>query len=158
MTSTSDITKGEKIEVYYGQEYAMKMLLQAMAKVKKNAIICSDARSAAFSINVEPVKRMLVDFRRKGIKIRSITEITNKNLQYCKELMQYVELRHLEGIKGNFAVSEKEYVSTAIVQEEQPVAQTIYSNAKSILDQHYYLFETLWSRAIPAQQRIRVIE
>ena len=158
MTHTSDTTETEKIEVYYGQESAMKILLQAMANVKKDAIICSDAQSAAFSMTIEPVKRMFVDFRRKGVKIRSITEITNKNLQHCKQLMQYVELRHLEGIKGNFAVSEKEYVATAIVQEEQPVTQTIYSNAKSILDQHHYLFETLWSRAIPAQQRIREIE
>ena len=34
------------------------------------------------------------------------------NLRYCKELMSIVdELRHLDGVKGNFYVTEHEYVA-----------------------------------------------
>jgi hypothetical protein len=33
----------ETTKVYYGKENAMKILLQAMANVKKEAVICSDA-------------------------------------------------------------------------------------------------------------------
>ena len=32
------------------------------------------------------------------------------NVSYCKELMSVVELRHLNGIKGNFYLTEDEYV------------------------------------------------
>lgn len=157
MNITSDVSN-ERTQVFYGEEDAMRVLLQAMANVQKEAITCSDSQSPAFSMTVEPVKRAFIDFRRKGIKIRSITEITGENISYCKELMQYVELRHLDGIRGNFAISEKEYVATAIVQERRPVPQTIYSNAKAMLDQHRYFFETLWSRAIPVEHRMREIE
>lgn len=61
-------------------------------------------------------------------------------------------------VKGNMAISETEYVATAVLQEAKPITQTIYSNAKAILEQHRYFFETLWSKAIPAEQKIKEIE
>jgi two-component system, OmpR family, sensor histidine kinase VicK len=148
----------ERTEVFYGSEDAMKILLQSMRNVKKEAVTCSDARSAGFSMTVEPVRQGFIDFKKRGVKIRSITQITKENLEYCKELENYVQLRHLDGLRGNFAVSETEYVATAILNEKEPVTQTIYSNAKVILEQHRYFFETLWNKAIPAEQRIRELE
>ena len=69
------------------------------------------------------------------------------------------ELRHLDGIKGNFYVSEKEYVSPATVHEEgRPASHVVYSNVKEVVEQGQYLFETLWSKTLPADQRIREIE
>jgi two-component system, OmpR family, sensor histidine kinase VicK len=148
----------ERTEVFYGSEDAMKILLQAMRNVKKEAVTCSDAQSAGFSMTVEPVRQGFIDFKKRGVKIRSITEITKENLEYCKQLENYVQLRHLGGLKGNFAVSETEYVATAILNEKEPVTETIYSNAKVVLEQHRYFFETLWNKAIPAEQRIRELE
>lgn len=55
-------------------------------------------------------------------------------------------------------MSETEYVATAIVDEKEPVTETIYSNAKVVLEQHRYFFETLWNKAIPAEQRILELE
>jgi signal transduction histidine kinase len=91
--------------------------------------------------------------------VRFITEITKDNIDYCKELMQYVELRHAQAVKGNMAVSETEYVATAEIEgEAKPVTQTIYSNAKAIIDQHKYFFENLWSIATPAELKIMEME
>ena len=148
----------ERTEIFYGSEDAMKILLQAMRNVKKEAVTCSDAQSAGFSMTVEEVRQGFIDFKKRGVKIRSITEITKENLEYCKQLENYVQLRHLGGVRGNFAVSETEYVATAIINEKEPVTETIYSNAKVILEQHRYFFETLWNKAIPAEQRIRELE
>src|ERR671932_842262 len=110
-------------------------------------------------MGVESIRKGYIDFKQRGVRIRFITEITKDNIHYCKELMKFVEeLRHMDGVKGNMAVSETEYVATAVLQESQPVTQTIYSNAKAILEQHRYFFETLWNKAIPAEQRIRELE
>ena len=38
------------------------------------------------------------------------------------------------------------------------MTQTIYSNAKAIIEQHKYFFENLWSIAIPAELKIIEIE
>lgn len=158
MAAPASPTNIERTEVFYGSEDAMKILLQAMRNVKKEAVTCSDAQSAGFSMTIEPVRQGFIDFKKRGLKIRSITEITKENLEYCKQLGGYVQLRHLDGLRGNFAVSETEYVATAIINEKEPVTETIYSNAKAILEQHRYFFETLWNKAVPAEQRIRELE
>jgi len=74
--------------------------------------------------------------------------------------MQIVdEVRHLDGLKGNFIVSEKEYLAPSSPYENtKPASRLFYSNLKDIVEQHQYLFQMLWSRAIPAQERIREIE
>jgi hypothetical protein len=69
--------------------------------------------------------------------------------------MKFNEVRRMDGIKGNFSVSdESEYVAIAKLDG----SQLIYSNARQIVEQHQYLFETLWNKAIPAKQRIKEIE
>src|SRR5919106_742598 len=148
----------ETTKIYYGEEDAMKILAQAMANVKKEAVICSDANSPAFSIAMEPVKKLYFAFRETGVRIRQIVEITNDNLHYCKEFLDCVELRHMDDVKGNMAVSETEYVATAVLEGSMPVTQTIYSNVKAFLEQQHYFFENLWSKAIPAEQRIKELE
>jgi two-component system, OmpR family, sensor histidine kinase VicK len=148
----------ETTKIYYGEENAMKILLQAMANVKKEAVVCSDANSPAFSMALGPVKKRYINFRKKGVNIRQIVEITKNNLQYCKEFLNYVELRHMDNVKGNMVLSETEYVATAVLEGSISVTQTIYSNVKAFLEQQHYFFENLWSKAVPAEHRIREIE
>lgn len=148
---------GEMTEVLYGEQPAMDILLRTMANVKKDGIICSDANSPEFIIGIEAVKKGFVDFIR-GVRIRQIVEITSANVSYCKELAKYVELRHMDNVKGNFAIGENEYIATARLQGATPLTQTIYSNVNAIIEQHRYFFENLWSNAIRADQRIREIE
>jgi signal transduction histidine kinase len=148
----------ETTKIYYGEEAAMKILLQAMANVKKEAVICSDANSPIFSMTMEPVKKGYIDFSKRDVSIRQIVEITRANFQYCKEFMNYVELRHMDNVKGNMAVTETEYVATSVLEGSKPVTQTIYSNVKAFLEQQRYFFENLWSKAVPAEHRIREIE
>jgi two-component system, OmpR family, sensor histidine kinase VicK len=148
----------EKTEVFHGEENAMKILLQTMSNVQKEALVCADANSAAFSMGVAPIKKGYDDFKRRGVRIRFITEITSQNLEYVKELMNYAEVRHMDTVKGNMAVSETEYIATATLEGAKSITETIYSNAKPILDQQRYFFENLWIKAIRADQRIREIE
>jgi hypothetical protein len=59
------IAATETTKIYYGEEDAMKMFLQAMANVKNEAVICSDANSPSFSMVIEPIKNTLT-LRRWG--------------------------------------------------------------------------------------------
>ena len=148
----------EKTEVFHGEENAMKILLQTMSNVQKEALVCADSNSAAFSMGVAPIKKGYDDFKRRGVRIRFITEIISQNLEYVKELMNYAEVRHTDTVRGNMAVSETEYIATATLEGAKSITETIYSNAKPILDQQRYFFENLWIKAIRADQRIREIE
>jgi len=69
------------------------------------------------------------------------------------------ELRHLDGIKGNFYISESGYLAPATYHEKgKPASQIIYSNVNEIIEHQRYVFDSFWDRAIPAGQRIREIE
>ena len=50
-------------------------------------------------------------------KLRYITEIKSDNIQYCKELMEMGHVRHLDGIRADFVVTDTEYTSSAIMQQ-----------------------------------------
>jgi signal transduction histidine kinase len=112
----------------------------------------------AVAIEVEPIRKCYEDLQRRNSKVRWITEITKDNLSYCKALMQYAEVRHLDGIKGNFRVSDTAYIATATVDKAHPVPELIYSSARSVVEQNKHVFDALWIRAVVAEDRIREIE
>ncbi|MBA3751135.1 MAG: hypothetical protein H0X03_09655 [Nitrosopumilus sp.] len=118
------------------------MLHDFSKNAKSTIFTCGDSKSPSYIIQNEPIKKMFFDCVKKGIKYNYITEITEENIPYCKEILQIIgpdELRHLDKIKGNFALTESEYLASCILLDEQPLAQLIYSNVKEIVEQQKYL-------------------
>jgi K+-sensing histidine kinase KdpD len=149
----------EKTIVLRGEEHTTSALLEFATNTKTRMDVCGDQLAPSVSVGVPKLKKGMTDMVTRGVKYRYITEITKDNLLYCKELAQYVELRHLEGLRGNFAVNESEYLAMAVVEEEaKPVPEIIYSAVRSVVEQHQYLFLALWDKAVPAEYRIREIE
>ena len=69
------------------------------------------------------------------------------------------ELRHLDGIKGNFYVSEREYIAPAALhQKDKPSSQIIHSNMREMVEEQQYIFDTLWNKSISAEDKIKEIE
>ena len=156
--SNTPTLDSEKTEVLYGFNKTTEVLLKFLNSSEVSMNICADYTWPSVAMGVEVFRKGLYELKTRSVQSRFITDITKDNIQYCKELMQISELRHLDGIKGNFAISEKAYVASAMLQEASLLQQVIYSNVRAILDQQQYVFETLWSKAIPADQKIRGIE
>jgi len=155
----SNINSSRTSEILYGAGNALGRGIQFMQNVKRNMDIFFDHKAPSIVINIEEYKNGYIDMKRRGAKIRAFTEITKENLPYCKELMKIVdELRHLDGVKGGMAVSESEYMATTILNESKPLTEVIYSNVKEVVEQGQYLFDTLWSSTISAEQKIKEIE
>jgi two-component system, OmpR family, sensor histidine kinase VicK len=134
-------------------------IAEGMLSARKKIDMCVDATAPTVGIKLEILKEAKIKAKKKGVRIRYITEITKDNISYCRELAEIVELRHLDNIQGNFGLSEREYcMAIAPIEKEKPVTQVIYSNAKQVIRQHHTLFETLWSKAIPAKLKIKEIE
>src|SRR5262245_39987841 len=95
-----------------------------------------DSTRPSFTIGIESIKRSFVDAKSRDVKLRYLTEITDTNISYCKELISIVdEVRHLDGIKGNFMVSDIEYLAPATSHEETKLSSLIiYSSVKEIVD------------------------
>jgi two-component system, OmpR family, sensor histidine kinase VicK len=116
-------------------------------------------------MGVDVIKNERLKAKNRGVNFRYITEITKDNISYCKELSEFAEVRHLNGVKGNFEVSKngikcgkREYIGAATLQEAEPVAQLVYSNVEEIVEQQQFVFDTLWNKAIPFQVRVKEIE
>lgn len=95
----------------------------------------------------------------KGIKIRVLTEIKKDNLESVLPISKMYDVRHLQGIKGNFGILDRrQYIVVLFSSYDKPPEQGLFSNSKPFVDQQQYVFDTLWETGIPASVRIRQIE
>src|SRR5919198_6740819 len=158
-TSSSDAIS-ERTEVLRGEQNVVNTVLQFISKAKNRIDACVDYTRPSLAVEIEQLKKAFLDAMSRGVRLRYVTEVTKDNIPYCKELIKIVdELYHLEGIKGNFYISETEYIAPASLHEKgKPASQIIYSNVKEIVEHQQYVFESFWNKAIPAEQRIKEIE
>ena len=95
----------------------------------------------------------------KRCKIKIVVEVTPDNISYVKKLMEVFEVRHLTGVRSNFGIIDrKECMLHSISHEDEPLSHAILTNAKALVEAQQYLFETLWNKAVPAEEKIREIE
>ena len=158
MSSSSSNANRERTEVLYGTENTTKAILSVLSNIESKMDICADSTWPSVAMGVDVFRKALIDLKKRGVRSRYITTITKDNMYYCKEAMKIGELRHLDDIKGNFSVSEKEYMASATMQEASPLQQVIYSNVKEVLEQQQYVFDSFWDRSIPAEHKIKEIE
>jgi two-component system, OmpR family, sensor histidine kinase VicK len=155
-------TQKETINVFHGIENVINTELQFFSSSEKRIDICMNYMRPLLSVVVDPTRDAIINTRNRGVRLRCLTEITTENISYCKELLSVVsELRHLDGIKANFMISEIEYVAPSVVLDNGggiAASQIIHSNLDELVKQHEYMFDTLWSKAILAEQRIKQIE
>jgi len=170
-----------RIEVIHDTEVIIGTYLHILQNADRRWDYFADVRTLSIApFAIEPIKREMLDARKtRGTILRFITEITKDNISYCKQIMENVELRHLDGVKGNFGVSDTEYIAISTtptptaaddIPEPVPAATTtntrtttsipraVYSNVKEDVQQQQYVFEILWNKATLAEQRIREID
>jgi two-component system sensor histidine kinase VicK len=149
----------EVTEIWYGSDNIFKKSWEVLSRAKVSSDYCHNSTSPSIFVTNPHYLRAITELSERGVRHRFVTEITKENVEHCKELAKYVELRHLDGVKGNFGIVDgKEYGATANLSEFEPPSEFIYSNVKSFVDQQQYFFETLWNKAIHAEQRIKEIE
>jgi two-component system, OmpR family, sensor histidine kinase VicK len=155
----TSIEGSEKTQVVCGTSNVLNTEIQFFSNARLKVDTCMDYTRPSLALRIESIRKSFLDAKGRDVKLRYITEITTENIPHCKELMKIVEVRHLDGIKGNFMVSEKEYLAPAVSINTSGIApQIIYSNLHEIVAQQNYIFDTLWNKSIPAIKRIREIE
>jgi two-component system sensor histidine kinase VicK len=157
---SSQDNHSKKTEVLYGEQNIMNTILHFLSN-EDRIDACGDSNAPAFVLKV--YKKLMENAKKEeGIRLRFLTDINSENIIYCKELMRFAEVvRHVEGIKANFAVRDEDYIGIATSNSAlQPSIQShiIYSNVRGIIEQQQYLFNSLWDKSIPAEQRIEEIE
>jgi two-component system, OmpR family, sensor histidine kinase VicK len=153
--------KSENItRVFTGVGTVINTIIEFLDQTNNVAYICVDQTRPILTLDTEKLKEAFIRVKERGVKVRYITEITEDNLTYCKQLLTMVEeLRHLDGFKGNFYLSESLYLAPTTFHERgKSASQIISSNIKEIIENQKYVFDSFWHRAIPAKHRILEIE
>ena len=146
--------------IIHGEDSVVNTLLQIISNAKYKIDACVDYTRPYLAIELKQLKDVFLNAKKRGIKIRYLTEITKDNVHYCKELTSMVdELRHLSGIKGNFYLSDKEYGAPSTLHKKGKSAEMmIYSSIKEIVEHQQYIFESIWNTSISGERKINEIE
>lgn len=149
----------QRTEVLCDQQQVFRNIASFFDNARSQVLACLNSSALALTTDMEPVQAPKRAARARGVKLRYITDITMENLEHCKRQMEMVdELRHLDGIKGNFILSDSEFMISPDISEEKPLIDGVYSNVDQMLRQQWYIFEMMWNHAIPAEDRIRELE
>ncbi|MGN6351633.1 MAG: ATP-binding protein [Candidatus Nitrosocosmicus sp.] len=151
---------GDEItEIIYDLKTAISCGVKFIQNAKGKMDILCDKSGPSLILKYDIYKDNYAAAKKRGVKIRFITEITNDNIHYCKELKEFVsELRHLDGLKGTISVNELEFIGTTTWSENHLLNPAIYSNSKQVVEQQQYIFDTFWKKASPAEQKILEID
>lgn len=146
-------------EIIYGLNAIVERTLNRLSNANKKIDACISGAAIAGIVKAKPVFDMTVSLKKKGVKIRYVTDITPQNILYVKELMKTAEFRHMDGIKGNYSIVDAvDYQATAAVDEGEGPTESVLSTARAFVEQQTFVFDMLWRKAIPAKQRISEIE
>jgi two-component system sensor histidine kinase VicK len=158
-SSKDSIISTDKTEVIYGAENVVNRTLHLISITKKTLDLCGESAGVSIMVANKPVIKEYMGAKDRGVRVRTITEITKGNLRDCKKLMSLMEIRHLDGLRGYLVIEDDEiFISQAFGDEAKSVPHMVISSVNVLVEQQQYFFELLWSRAIPAKQRIKEVE
>ena len=101
------LTEEVLTEVLYGEQNVIRSELQLFGNSKKKIDTCMNYTRPPLAITIDPIRGAISDAKKRGVKLRYLTDISRDNASFCRELISLVdEMRHLEGINGNFMLSE----------------------------------------------------
>ena len=154
------LTTSESTEVIHGAENIVERMLEGYATCNETIDGCSDHTGPRAVVTTEPIFKLLNEHAKRGTRLRYITEIIPNNIPYCKEMLKNGhQVRHLDGVKGNFGIiGRTEYFAYSIQREGEPPTQVTVTSVRSFVESQKHSFDALWQKAIPAQERIREIE
>ena len=146
--------------VIFGKSNAINTELEIFKKANKQIDTCMTYTRPSLAISIKQIRDAFLSAKRRGVKLRYITEINHHNFEDCKVLLGIVdELRHLDGVKTNFMISEEEYLAPLIQEKSEAIAsEHIYSDMVQIVEHGRCIFDTLWSKSISAEDRLRQIQ
>ena len=151
---------GPATRIIFGKSNAINTELEIFKKANKQIDTCMTYTRPSLAISIKQIRDAFLSAKRRGVRLRYITEINHHNIEDCKVLLGIVdELRHLDGVKTNFMISEDEYLAPLIQEKSEAIAsEHIYSDMVQIVEHGRCIFDTLWSKSISAEERLRQIQ
>jgi hypothetical protein len=173
--------------VVYGIDNVIARAIERWRNTEEKMDSCIDKLQPKLLVTDKILFPELLELIKKDVRTRTIFEITEENVIHVKELLNLVKsngdnkhnIRHLDNVVGNFSISDGKIFQSHVMgdlstpiknnqgiktegQKEftttYPSPQCILSNFKAFVEQQQYIFDLMWEKATPAEQRITEIE
>ncbi|HKR72863.1 MAG TPA: hypothetical protein VJR94_01990, partial [Candidatus Nitrosocosmicus sp.] len=159
--SLKDHPKQQTVVKVANEKETIRIFTQFASNCNSMINFYADKHGPSVIINVPEIYENYRMLKSRSVEIRIITEVTKDNLRYCNQIIKDfdAEIRHVNNIKGTFVISdEKVYFASSVLEDSKSLSEIIYSDVKGIVRQNQSVFEIIWKKAIPAEQRIKEIE
>jgi hypothetical protein len=147
-------------EVMFDYNMMLDMIHDSISITEKgyDAVIDSSMLNFTISNFKEGMDLIAKRAQDKGIRVRAIFDVNKDNLNIIMKIKHH-EIKHIDGLKGNFAIFDNRAYMVFIFQKgsERP-DQTLWSNSKELVQKQQEIFNKLWDLAIPLSVRRKEIE
>jgi two-component system sensor histidine kinase VicK len=162
MSTEINPEEDQRVWILNGAENILNFYISRYNFCDRNIVACYDYSAPISFKKTVPLWKANLELDKRGVKVRFLTDIRNENLKYCKEILEglrHFEMRHLDGVKGNFTIhDDRELFSVLVDKQGEPVKDAIFSTHKGMVETHLFTFENLWRQALPAHVRIKELE
>lgn len=138
-------------------EQVPKLTLKMISNADSN-VDCFFENYLNFQDALEIPLKNFIDIKKQHIEIRIITEISKDNLNYYKDIARHFNIRHLDGIKGNFMIYNRNEFAGYLFDEQSRHTKLLHITDRSFVDSQQYIFDSLWATAVPLKEKITEIE
>ena len=89
--SETNSSHHETTEVLYGNENIQRTVLEAFSRANKELDGCVDHSEIAMNVTYDVIWNGFLQLKKKGVRLRTVTEITSENISYVKNLMELLK-------------------------------------------------------------------
>jgi two-component system, OmpR family, sensor histidine kinase VicK len=90
-SNNKSIGKKEDTLVFYGVDTVINIILEFLNHTNSKIDACVDYSRPSLAIEIVLLREAFLSAKKRGVRLRYITEITNENISYCRQLLTMVE-------------------------------------------------------------------
>ncbi|WP_458720791.1 hypothetical protein [Candidatus Nitrosocosmicus sp. R] len=158
----SNFKSPEISDVVFDQNQVLEILYAGTDRCEKSACAYWDAEICKWAAKyyvetLEFIKQKMV--KERGISCKLLVDANSENIDFLKTL-DFLEIRHLEGLRGNFGLYDERLYMVVIMQDKDNdrLLQTFFSNSKPLVEKQMCIYNDLWNMAKPLSSRITELE
>ena len=143
-------------EINVVSDSIIDITFQAISKAT-TGIDCYLTNDFSGVIDPEKLSPKLLDLKHKGLKLRMISDISMKDSPIYRGFVNYFDIRHIDQIACNIILIDRTDFMTFLSNANNRTRLLAVSD-KSFVSAQQFLFDSLWSIALPFKEKIKEIE
>jgi hypothetical protein len=143
-------------EISIGSRSIAKITLQDISRAREG-IDCFLSSKFFSYVDSTGLSLKFLDLKRKGLRLRMISDISLKQASLYRGFLNYFEIRHFDKIAYNILlIDDSEFVM--FLNENNDKRRLLRMSDKTFVSAQQFLFNSLWSIALPYKEKIKEFE